>query len=375
MDIDQLHQVHANMITTGLIHHPPAASKLVTSFAGSLHSKTRNAHLIAKKVEGLDTYTWNRIIKGYLEESDPKNAILVYTCVKKMGLKVDSYTLLFAVKACGLVPEICEGEQVHGQLYKLGFVSELIIQTALLTMYGLFDKVRCVQQVFDETPHRDIVMWNSLLAAYVQQDYHSQALAISHEMVKDNMKLNEMTVVSILSACSALRDLRMGTMIHGFVIRNSLDMDVFVQNALIGMYLKCESLSKARVIFQTMGARNVVSWTSMINGFSDNNYLSEALDLFREMESRNIKPDEITLLDEIIWRIFLRGCQSQGDLGLASRVMGNFPEHGRRGCEDYILLSNLYATVAEWDCVNEIRKKMKVAGVIKWSPGYSSIQP
>ncbi|XP_048330683.2 pentatricopeptide repeat-containing protein At1g08070, chloroplastic-like [Ziziphus jujuba] len=293
----QLLQIHAQLITTGLIHNPPLASKLIASFSSfSLPYTISTAHAIAKQVDGLDTYTWNCIVRGYLNGNNPKEAFLVYSHVRSEGLRVDSYTLHFATKACVLMRAKLEGKQVQSQICKLGFASEIMVQTALLSMYSMFGELSYMRQVFDETPQRDLVMWNSVLAAYAQYNFPYQTLAFTRAMVSSGVRLNGVSLVSVLSSCSSLETLLEGKAIHGYVIRNLTDIDVFVYNAFIDMYSKCGSLSNAHRIFHIMPIRNLISWTSMMNGYCYNNCLNEALHLFKKMECENITPDEVTML-------------------------------------------------------------------------------
>nr|DAD32480.1 TPA_asm: hypothetical protein HUJ06_011331 [Nelumbo nucifera] len=296
-DKDQLSQIQAQMISTGLIHHLPAASKLVVSFASNpLVEATCIARLIAEQIEGLDIYTWNAVIRGYLEGESPKEAILVYAHVRRKGLKVDSYSLMFAIKACRLILGMREGEEIHSQVFKMGFLSEIITRTALLHFYGVFGNPESAQQVFDESPRRDSALWNALIAAYAHRSYLYKALSVACAMINDCVRPNGVAVVSILSACSSLTALREGKMLHCYVLRNLIDVDVFVANALIDMYSKCRCLFNAHQLFQRMPMKNVISWTSIINGYSNSNFPDGALALFKEMERAKVRPDEITML-------------------------------------------------------------------------------
>ncbi|KAK6924982.1 Pentatricopeptide repeat [Dillenia turbinata] len=535
-DKTQLEQIHAHIITTGLIQKLSIVSKLVASFASIC--TTTIAKTIADKVPGLDTYTWNTIIRGYLEEKKPEDAILAYTHLRRKGLKADSYTLLYVIKSCGLMQADFGGEQIHCHTIKMGFESEVIIQTALIQMYGLCDMWYALEQLFDEMPQRDIIVWNTLITAYAQGKFPYNALQVIHDMLSTDVKPNGVTVVSALSACSCLKALRYGKVIHGYLIRNLSEYDVFVHNSLIDLYANCGSLMYAHRVFQVMPTRNVVSWTSMIKSYSDNDCPSEALAIFKLMISENITVDEITLLgvislcsklgsfelamwidnyvqgssmrqqgmhmsnalidmhskcgnikkaceifkamedktivswtaiiqglalhghglealirfnqmlreglkpdslvflsilsacshsglvdegrkcfasmindyglepwrehygcmvdllcraglvgeafefvkrmqtkaDRILWRMLLRACQSQGNIGLANQVMEHLQEGGENNIEDYTLFSNLYATTAAWDNVNEIRKKMETRGFVKLNPGCSHME-
>lgn len=294
----QLNQIHALSIITGLIQKPSIASKLVAAFALSpIPGTTSIAHVIADRIHGLDTYTWNTIIRGYLESNKPKEAFSVYSLRRRKALKVDSYTLLFAIKACEI--DIVQGEQLHGQVYKFGFLDEIIILTSIMQMYALYDRISLAEQVFDEMTQRDLVMWNSLIALYAHKGLPLKALEGLRSMVMDHVWPNEVTASSVISSCSLIKSLKYGRVVHGYVIRNLYHFDIFVNNALIGMYSNCGDLSKALLIFQLMPSRNVVSYTSMIKGHVDNNNPHGALNLFTKMESGNMRPDEVTVLELI----------------------------------------------------------------------------
>lgn len=307
----QLNQILALSIISGLIQKRSIASKLVASLAlSSLPGTTSMARVIADGIHGLDTYTWNTISRGYLEANRPEEAFSVYSLLRRRAFVVDGYTLLFAIKSCEI--NIIQGEQLHAQVYKLGFLHELIIRTAIMQMYASHDRIFYAEQMFDEMPQRDLVMWNSLIALYARKGFPLKALQGLQDMVMNNVLPNEVTAASVLSSCSSMKALKEGRVVHGYVIRNLGHFDIFLSNALVGMYSNCGDLSKALLIFQLMSSRNVISWTSMIKGYVDNNCPREALNLFTKMVSENMRPDEVTVLQ------FISMCSKLGrfELGL-----------------------------------------------------------
>ncbi|KAK1315458.1 putative pentatricopeptide repeat-containing protein [Acorus calamus] len=217
--------------------------------------------------------------------------------MRRMRCRIDRYTLVHVAKSCAVV---LEAEQVHAHVFKSGFESEKITQTAILTMYGLLRQLGSAQKVFDETPHRDVVIWNSLVSAYARADRPREAVRVVREMavVGGDARPNGVTVTSVLSACSSLKALKQGKALHGYAMRSLVvGFDVFVHNALIDVYAKCSCLSYARRVFGEMGFRNSVTWTSMINGCTENGRFYEALALFEAMKSdARVRPDEATML-------------------------------------------------------------------------------
>ncbi|KAF9625396.1 hypothetical protein IFM89_022381 [Coptis chinensis] len=349
------------MISTGLIHNPPASSKLIASFATS--KTTCVARLIAERINGLDTYTWNTIIKGYLEEKNPVETILVYAHVRKMEWSVDSYTLLYAIKACGLMSWSFGGGQIHGQIMKMGFDIEMIIVTSLVNMYGLFDDMDSAQRVFDETTERDVVLWNALVTMYAQRSYAEKALLVLRYMVKENVRMNVVTAVSVLSACSCLRALREGKQIHSYVLKNIFNIDVFVYNALLHLYSKCGSLDSAHKLFRRMPVRNVVSWTTMMNGCSDNNRPGKALGLLKEMDSVNVQPDEVTILGVISM------CAKLGTFELGEWIDNYVKKNGFEGndiCMSNALI-NMHAKCGNIKKACQVFDQMEEKTLLSWS--------
>ncbi|KAK2657845.1 hypothetical protein Ddye_010897 [Dipteronia dyeriana] len=64
--------------------------------------------------------------------------------------------------------------------------------------------------------------------------------------------------------------------------------DVFVGNALIAMYGKCELIEEMLKVFEVMRERNLVSWNSIVCGFSVNGFSHESFNFFLEMMSCDV---------------------------------------------------------------------------------------
>ncbi|KAJ0975231.1 hypothetical protein J5N97_017196 [Dioscorea zingiberensis] len=227
------------------------------------------------------------------------------------------------------------GEQVHTQVLKMGFSSEVVIQTAVLKMYGMFGDLVSAQKVFDETSQRDMVQWNALVAVYAQRNHPYEAILVARTMVRGYVRPNEVTVVSITSACSQLKDLQQGKLLHAYAIKNLLGFDmilsnalidmhgchvcengrvglgnlvdeyvekngytnsVYMANALIDMHGKCGNIEKACQIFKEMKVRTLVSWTSMIQGLALHGHGMEALVRFSQMQRKGFVPDKVVFL-------------------------------------------------------------------------------
>ncbi|PWA41186.1 Pentatricopeptide repeat-containing protein [Artemisia annua] len=75
-----------------------------------------------------------------------------------------------------------------------------------------------------------------------------------------------------------------------------MESDLSVQNSLVSLYAKCGSVDDAYKVFHSIDTLNTVSYNSMINGFAQNGYGKEALELFTKMEGSGVDPNDITFL-------------------------------------------------------------------------------
>jgi len=116
-------------------------------------------------------------------------------------------------------------------------------------------------------------------------------------MMLDGVMPNSYTFATVANACASLTDLDEGSKVHGYVIKLGDDSDVGVNNALIDMYAKCGSVNCAYKVFLSMQQRPVISWTTMIMGFAQNNGLArEAVEVFDDMLLKGVAPNYVTLI-------------------------------------------------------------------------------
>ncbi|CAL5050012.1 unnamed protein product [Urochloa decumbens] len=255
---------------------------------------------------------------------------------------------------------------LHAHALKLGVLpSCLHLCSALLKSYAASGRAASARQLFDEIPRRDVPLWNALVSTYARSGHPRHALAAASAMACDaGGRPNGVSVTSLLSACAQLRSPVHGRELHGYAVRNVVDLDLPVLNALVNMYGKCGRLADARMVFAGMevGMRSAVSRTSMINGCSENERPAEALEVFEEMMIVGVKVDEVTLLAVISACAKLDCTSSLGDWVEQCALDNGFLQntrvanalihmHGkmgrvRRSCE--IFDSMVLRTVVSW---------------------------
>ncbi|KAM0042752.1 putative tetratricopeptide-like helical domain superfamily, DYW domain-containing protein [Helianthus debilis subsp. tardiflorus] len=98
----------------------------------------------------------------------------------------------------------------------------------------------------------------------------------------------------LLNKCTQLGKIKEGKLVHNHFLRSRFKHYMVIQNTALNMYAKCGCLDDARQVFDKMPVKDMVTWTAMITGYSQNEKPEEALVLFPEMLRAEMKPNHFT---------------------------------------------------------------------------------
>ncbi|KAH7573802.1 hypothetical protein JRO89_XS03G0209200 [Xanthoceras sorbifolium] len=272
----------------------------------------------------------------YLEkviEVVPKNTLTKFFQPSGCGLDVNRFSFPPLLKAAARIEGLFEGMQVHGLGAKLGFDSDPFVQTSLVGMYAAAGRIKDARLIFDQMVEKDLVSWSAMISGYAESDQPQEALKLFNEMQVLNMKPDQVTMLSVISACAHLGALDQAQWIHLYVDKYGLGGDLRVNNAIIDMYAKCGNLERAREVFEKMQRRNVISWTSMINAFAAHGDASNALAFFHKMKEENIEPNGVTFVG-LLYACSHAGLVEEGRKIFSSMINEHniAPKHEHYGC-------------------------------------------
>lgn len=293
----------------------------------------------------------NQTLKSYLHSNTPTKALLLFGDLhRKSTSLIDSYSLLFVIKACTQKPLATEGKQIHGLAIKLGYEPIIFLQTSLIRMYSTSANLSDAHQVFDEIPTKNVVCWTSLISAYVDNQKPNNAIQLFRQMQMGNVEPDQVTVTVALCACADLGALDMGEWIHGYIRRKKeMKPDLCLNNALINMYAKCGDIKTAKALFDSIKKKDVTTWTSMIVGYALHGQAEEALQLYAAMtrdnrnatskkrkrghESHLIVPNDVTFIG-VLMACSHAGMVEEGKRHLKSmtEIYGLKPRLSHFGC-------------------------------------------
>ncbi|GFZ17763.1 mitochondrial editing factor 22 [Actinidia rufa] len=288
----QLTQIQARLVVSGLQDNGFIVAKLIHVCADI--GEICYAREVFDEFPDPYVHLWNAIIRGYSRHDLFGEAIEMYLRMRVWGVSPDCFTLPHVLKACGGIPRLEVGRAVHGQIFRHGFESDVFVQNGLVALYAKCGRIERARIVFDRLCNRTIVSWTSIISGYAQNGQPLEALMIFSEMSKLNLKPDWIALVSVLRAYTDVEDLEQGKAVHGSVIKMGLEYEPDLRIGLTAMYAKCGQVMVAKALFDQMEVYNVILWNAMISGFAKNGCADEAVELFRDMICKNIRPDSIT---------------------------------------------------------------------------------
>lgn len=284
--------VHAHLIKTGFVLDVVVASSLVGMYAKC--DVFECAIRLFDEIPERDVACWNTVISCYYQDGQAEKALELFEKMRNSGFEPNSVTLAVAISSCARLLDLERGKKIREELTKRGVWLDGFVSSSLVDMYGKCGCLEMAKEVFENIPSKNIVAWNSMIAGYGLKGDSKSCIKLFRRMIDEGTRPTLTTFSSILMASSRSVQLQHGKFIHGYIIRNSVEVDIYIISSLIDLYFKCGIGSAAEKVFEKMPKTNVVSWNVMISGYvTVGNYFG-ALDIYEKMKEIGVKPDVIT---------------------------------------------------------------------------------
>lgn len=436
-DVALICQLHSFAVKCGFVSFTSVNNTLVTHY--SKNGFLDEAKEVFYGMEGVkDEVSWNSMIVAYGQHRQGLKALALYQEMVRLEFNVDMFTLASVLTAFTCLQDLRGGVQFHGYLIKTGFHQNSHVASGLIDLYskchgGMSDCRKVFQEIYDP----DLVLWNTMISGYSQNEDHSEdAIFCFKQMQQVGHRPDDGSFVCVISACSNLSSPLQGKQVHSLALKSDIRQNqISVNNALIAMYSKCGNLQDARKLFDRMPEHNTVSLNSMIAGYAQHGIEQESLNLFEEMLKTDISPTRITFISvlsacahtgkveegqkyfkmmtdifhivpdaehyscmidllgragklkeaenlvesmpfdpgSIGWGSLLGACKKHGNLELAVKAANQCVQLEPSNAAPYVMLANMYARAGRWEEVASVRKLMRDNGVKK-KPGCSWIE-
>ncbi|KAK7345101.1 hypothetical protein VNO77_15536 [Canavalia gladiata] len=432
-------QIHGYAVKSGLLMDWSVKSLVLRMYASK--GWAEEVELLFSEVNMKDVASLNILISFYSSEGNPNRVAGLFKAMQ--SLEVHSWnieTLTLVISAFAKSGSICEGEVIHCLIMKTGFSDDILL-TSLLDFYAKCGKLEISIQLFREIHFKSNITWSAMMSGFIQNGSFMEAIVLFQQMQSENLIIVPEIWRTLLDAYANLGALKLGKVVHGYLIKNLFNgavegtFHLELETSILNMYLKGGNMSSAKACFDSMPVKDVVAWTTMIEGLSSHGFGFQALKYFNLMIEQRVQPNSVTFLSLlsacshsglvnvgcniyhsmkwcfgieptldhhtcivdlfgrcgmlkealaiILKMIILPDSRIWGALLAASRVYGNkkFGEYAARRLLElepdnagyYTLLSNMGASVGRWNEVEELRRVMSERD-LKKKPGWSCIE-
>eukprot|EP01018_Ginkgo_biloba_P034522 Gb_08671 [translate_table: standard] len=254
----------------------------VVSWTTMIAGYAQNGHVekafkLFQKMPERNNVSWNAMIAGYAQNGHGEEALKLFRQMQLAGVKPSSKTFAIVLRACAYLACLKEGKEVHEEIIRSGFQSDVCVGSALVDMYAKCGSIDNARNVFNKLPEQDVVSWNVMIAGYAQIGQVDKALDLFQKMP---------------------------------------ERDLVSWNTMLSGYAQNGYVDEALVLFQKMPEQNVASWTAIIAGYAQNGHLDEALELFEKMPERDL----------ISWNVMIVGYAKNGHVDQALELFQKIPE-------------------------------------------------
>ncbi|KAG0455966.1 hypothetical protein HPP92_023754 [Vanilla planifolia] len=375
-----------------------------------------------------DTFLINTALRSL--SPNPLHPFPLFSLMLRLFLSPNQFTFPFLFKAIAALPSSLPATSLaHGSALRFGFAGDSFVQNTLIHAYAVTGDAGIVmaRKVFDETLRSSAITFSAMIGGYVRSGRSRDAIVLFREMQVGTVQPDDVTIMTVLSACVDLGALNLTKWLNFYVERGKVHKSLCLCNALVDALAKCGDVDAAMDLFDKMPERNIISWTSVIDGLAMHCRGIEAVEVFEAMMTEGIKPDAVTFIslltacshsglinigsryfdsmtrefgiepriehygcmvdlysraglveeamkfvqgmhikpNPVIWRTLIASCRVYRRLDLGERVTKQLIKEEPSYGSNYVLLSNFYALNNRWEKKREIRRVMDCRGMYK----------
>ncbi|XP_028775927.1 pentatricopeptide repeat-containing protein At5g66520-like [Neltuma alba] len=282
-----------------------------------------------------DVVSWTVLIMGYRNAGKYDDALIVFEQMQYAGVMPNRVTMVNTLAACAKFGAIEMGVWIHNILKKNGWELDVVLGTALIEMYAKCGRADEGLEVFSLMKEKNVFTWNALIKGLASAKSGEEAIWWFQRMEEEGVRADEVTLVTVLSACSHSGLVEIGQQIFSYLINGKYGFSPDVKH-----------------------------YACMVDLLARSGRVEEAFEFARHM------PFEPT---KAMWGSLFASSKSQGELELSEFAARKLVDLEPHNSAYYIHLSNLYAEMGRWWDAEKVREMMKERRLTK-DLGFSSVQ-
>ncbi|XP_024541853.1 pentatricopeptide repeat-containing protein At3g09040, mitochondrial-like [Selaginella moellendorffii] len=201
--LDKGKAIHSAVVENGY-----GSVGVITGTLVNMYAKCRSLTDARKVFDSIaasdrDVVLWNTLLLGYVENCEEKLALEAFSAMRARGsCQPDAGTFIPVLKACGNMASMDAAREIFAVMVRYGAENFHTVANSVVDVLGKCGSMIHAQLVFDALATRDTVTWNCLIAGYSHQSSIAMVFSSFHQMRDENLEVNGVTLVSLLTACS-----------------------------------------------------------------------------------------------------------------------------------------------------------------------------
>ncbi|KAD5317908.1 hypothetical protein E3N88_17854 [Mikania micrantha] len=313
-------QIHGLVLKLGMNLDLHIESALMDMY--SKCSSMQDAWQIFESAQVLDEVSMTVILAGFAQNGCEEEAIQVFVRIVKEGIKIDPNMVSAILGVFGGDTSLAFGKQIQSIVVKKGFGSNPYVGNGLINMYSKCGELEESIKVFESMTYKNLVSWNSMIAAFARHGKASKALQSYEEMRQEGIKPTDITFLSLLHACS-----HVGLVTKGMEFLESMKNEYGISPRKEHHACIVDMLGRAGLLIEAR----------------------------RFIEALPIKPDVQ------LWQALLGACSFHGNLEVGKYAAAQLSVEEPDSPVPFILMANIYSFKGRWkDRAETIRRMKKV---------------
>jgi pentatricopeptide repeat protein len=192
-------QVHGLVVKGGYVHDVYVCTSLIDFY--TKHGCIDDARLLFDGLEVKTTVTWTTIIAGYVKQGRSELSLNLFDRMREGDVCPDKYVLSSVLSACSNLEFLEGGKQIHCYVLRRGIVMDDSMVNGFIDFYFKCHKVESGRKLFDRMVDKNVVAWTTMIAGFMQNSFHRDALDLFVEMARLGWKPDAFGCTSVLNSC------------------------------------------------------------------------------------------------------------------------------------------------------------------------------
>ncbi|MCO5590370.1 hypothetical protein L7F22_044340 [Adiantum nelumboides] len=312
-------RLHFSVVINGLDYDSSFGAPLIRMY--SFFQKLTEAQQVFSKLVEPNLFSWSAIMSAYGKFGQTEEVFKLYTQLQNSTVRLDGHGFVAVLQACSISSDLQWGRVIHNHVIESGWELDVFVGSTIIDMYSNCGHVADAHAVFNRLPSGNLVTWSALMKGYSQLDSTEEVLQLFAKMQQQGMNPDEVTFIGILKACTGavFKDAQH---IHANIVKGGFEPNLWVSNALIDFYTRCNDLAAARIVFNKMPDQSPVAYSTLMAGYIQSNDGHQALQLYQHCHKNLAEPDLITFV------CTLKACTSLSDIDFGQQIHADIIESG-----------------------------------------------